>query len=222
MTGGNMKRILCYGDSNTHGYNPENGFRFDENTRWPQLLKKALGKNFKVIEEGYNGRTINIDDPEGIMKSGKTYLYPCIRSHTPIDLVILMLGSNDMKIRFQKTAKEIGTGIEELIFIIKKSSKEKHPEGKEADILLLSPLYIKEDMPGSVFADSFGGERAIRISRELPKIYKDIAKKYGIYYLDASKITEVSSIDSLHLDAKGHKKMADKIYQTLCDIYQLQ
>lgn len=214
-----MKRIVCYGDSNTHGYCPENGFRYDESIRWTWLLKKALGEEFDLIEEGYNGRTVNLDDSEGVLKNGKTYLYPCIRTHSPIDMVVLMLGSNDLKLRFHRNATDIGKGIEELISIIREASREKHPEGREAEILLISPPYIGENMETSVFAESFGGRRAVEISRELPSVYKKIADEYGVYYLDASKIAQVSFIDSLHFDAAGHGKMAKAVYRKICQIY---
>ena len=96
----NIRRVLCFGDSNTYGANPS-GPRFDETERWPMLLQAYLGDGFRVLEEGFGGRTIAFDDPvEGGYKSGMVYLPPCLMSHNPLDLVAIMLGTNDTKQRF--------------------------------------------------------------------------------------------------------------------------
>ena len=95
-----MKTILCYGDSNTYGYNPSNGFRYPENVRWTGRLQSALGEGYKIIEEGCNGRTTIFDDPLEGWKNGLGYLRPCLNSHKPVDIVIMMLGSNDLKETF--------------------------------------------------------------------------------------------------------------------------
>ena len=101
------KTILCYGDSNTWGYNPVNGLRYPEDVRWTGRLQKLLGPSYRVIEEGCNGRTTVYADPEEGWKCGLTYLCPCLNSHKPIDVVILMLGSNDLKRIFHASAQEI-------------------------------------------------------------------------------------------------------------------
>ena len=101
-----MKRILCFGDSNTWGFAPKDGYRFDENTRWTGLVQKALPQ-YKIIEEGLNGRTALWDDPIEGYKNGKEYLIPCLASQSPLDLVILMLGTNDCKTRFALTASDV-------------------------------------------------------------------------------------------------------------------
>lgn len=109
------KRILCFGDSNTWGYMVTGG-RFDEDVRWPMRLQTLLGEDFRVIEEGFNGRTCVFDDPvEGGYKSGLDYLPACVMSHSPLDLVIIMLGTNDMKKRFGMTAFTIGGAVTQLV-----------------------------------------------------------------------------------------------------------
>ena len=210
-----MKRIVCYGDSNTHGYDPETGFRYDEQTRWTRLLQAQLGPEFEVIEEGYNGRTVDSDDPEGIMKNGETYLYPCIRTHCPVDLVILMLGTNDLKSYFHKTVEEIGAGIEKLIPIIRQASLEKHPQQIPAKILLMAPPLIGEGMEDPVF----GKDRAYELSLSFADVYEKISQKYDTYYLNAAEVTKPSTIDHLHLDAEGHKKMGAAIAKKVMEIY---
>ena len=94
------KHIVCFGDSNTHGYCAMNDGRFDENERWTCLLQKELGEDYLILEEGLSGRTTCFNDPlfEGL--SGLDYIYPCLMSHEPVDLLIIMLGTNDTKERF--------------------------------------------------------------------------------------------------------------------------
>ena len=105
------KYILCYGDSNTHGYNPVNGFRYGENIRWTGRMAAILGEDYKIIEEGLNSRTTDLKPEREPWRSGLYYLEPCIRTHMPLDLVILMLGSNDMKRQFAQTEETIGNNL---------------------------------------------------------------------------------------------------------------
>ena len=134
------KTILCYGDSNTYGYNPLNGLRYAKGIRWTGCLQEMLGEEYSIIEEGCNGRTTVFDDPLEGWKNGLDYLRPCLNSHKPIDIVILMLGSNDLKTTFGATAKEIADGVEILVDVIKTFSMEK--QGFEPVIILLSPPEI--------------------------------------------------------------------------------
>ena len=97
-----MKRILCYGDSNTWGYDPATQERFDRATRWTGVLRTTLGDGYEILEEGLNGRTTVWDDPIEGYKNGHTYLVPCLETHRPVDLVVLMLGTNDLKKRFRR------------------------------------------------------------------------------------------------------------------------
>jgi len=106
-----MKTVLCYGDSNTWGYDPTSKERFAPETRWTGVLAESLGVAFRVIEEGLNGRTTVWDDPIEGHKNGQTYLVPCLASHKPIDLVVLMLGTNDLKMRFSVPADDIARGV---------------------------------------------------------------------------------------------------------------
>ena len=110
-----MKTIVCYGDSNTYGYNPENGFRYEYEERWTTILQKELKDSAIVIPEGLNGRTTSFEDELRPGRNGATYLDPCLHSHGPIDLVVLMLGTNDCKTIFGASAEIIGKGIARLL-----------------------------------------------------------------------------------------------------------
>ncbi len=105
-----MKTILCYGDSNTHGFNPATQGRFSLSERWTGVLMRELGSDYHVIEEGLGGRTTVWDDPIMESRNGRDYLLPCLWSHKPLDLVIIMLGTNDLKDRFSLTPFDIAAG----------------------------------------------------------------------------------------------------------------
>jgi len=194
-----MKTILCYGDSNTWGYNPRTNKKYNEGIRWSSILENELGKGFKVITEGLNGRTSVWDDPiEGEFKNGKTYLTSCIHSHKPIDLVIFYLGANDLKYRFNVTAYDIAKSIETLVNITRESKTgvgEKSPK-----ILVIIPTKIgKLDEPEGAF---FGAEgKSQRLSYEFNKVFENSE----VILLDSNEIIKTSSIDGVHLDDESHK-----------------
>lgn len=105
------KRVLCYGDSNTWAPDMDSGGRLNDSDRWTGRLAQHLGKDWTIIEEGLSGRTTVLDDPYEPFRNGRQYLTPCLLSHQPLDLVIVMLGTNDLKSRFNVTAEDIGRGI---------------------------------------------------------------------------------------------------------------
>jgi lysophospholipase L1-like esterase len=147
------KTVLCYGDSNTWGYNPKTGQRYGRDERWPGVLRKELGQGYLVVEEGLNGRTTVWDDPIEGHKNGKTYLIPCLETHKPIDLVIVMLGTNDLKMRFSVSAFDIANGAGVLVDIVQKSAA--GPQDKAPEVLLLAPPPVVKLKGG--FAEMFAG-----------------------------------------------------------------
>ena len=209
-----MTTILCYGDSNTYGYNPVNGLRYPKDIRWTGVLQKLLGEDYAVIEEGCNGRTTVFEDIAEPWKAGLGYLRPCLNTHKPIDFVIMMLGSNDLKRMFHASAKEIADGAEQLVSIIKEFTKEK--QGFMPKVILVSPPEIGADIATSEFARSFD-EDAIERSKELPVFYEKIAKKYDCIFFNAAKVIESSKVDSLHLMPEAHKKLAEELYKCIME-----
>ncbi len=199
------KTILCYGDSITWGYNPATPNRMNLDERWPGILNKRLGEDYKVIEEGLNGRTTTRDDPfNNSYKNGLKYLIPCLDSHKPIDICILFLGTNDLKKRFGLSAKEIAGGIMILVDTIKKSAA--GPSGLAPKILLMVPPYIKKmnSFPYE-FEDSY------QKSYDLPDYYAQIAKDCDCEFLDTSKIIVASELDGVHPDVDEHLKLGNAI-----------
>ena len=212
-----MKNVLCYGDSNTHGYDGVTGGRFPWGVRWTSLVQEALKEEqVRIIEEGQNGRTTVWDDPIDGMKSGLKYLIPCLESHSPLDVVVLMLGTNDIKQRFSLSASDVAAGAETLVKTIKMYFRENREPVPE--ILLVSPLKIREEIVDHKFSPMFGGERAVKISGELAGYYRETAKRQGCAFLDAASVTMPGAEDSVHLDPEGHRVFAEAVTEKLREI----
>lgn len=195
-------RILCYGDSNTWGYIPGVGDRFPLNKRWTGLLQKTLGSGYEVIEEGLNARTTTIDDQKYEGRNGATYLIPCMHTHSPIDIVILMLGTNDLKERFGRSPEQIAEGIDTLLSIIT------HPESNynhKANVILMSPPIVDESVEG-VESNYLGAESK---SKQLGSLYEATAKRHQISFIDLSQFVRPSKNDGYHLDADAHAQIAE-------------
>lgn len=203
-----MKTVLCYGDSNTYGYNPLNGLRYPEDIRWTGRLRGLLGNAYRVIEEGCNGRTTIFDDPLEGWKNGLGYLRPCLNSHKPVDIVILMLGSNDLKETFHASAKQIADGAGTLVEVIQAFTREK--QGFEPQIILVSPPEIGEGIRSSSFYGAFY-ENAISRSREFPLWYRKVAEEHRCIFFNAAEHVQPSKEDSLHLSPEGHAKLAGEL-----------
>ena len=203
-----MKTVLCYGDSNTYGYIPETGMRYSKDIRYPGRLQMLLGDEYTVIEEGCNGRTTIHDDPIDGWKNGLDYLRPCLNSHKPVDIVILMLGSNDLKHTFRLTAEQIADGAGVLVDVIKEFTAEK--QGYVPEIILVSPPEIGTGIRTSPFYGAFFEEAVIE-SKKFPECYKKIADSKGCIFFDAAKYIYPSETDSLHLTPEGHRILADEL-----------
>jgi lysophospholipase L1-like esterase len=208
-----MKRILCFGDSLTWGYDPDKGTRLAPGDRWTGVLAALLGEGYTVIEEGQNGRTIATDDPAEGEKNGIRYIVPCLESQRPLDIMILMLGTNDLKRKFSYAASDIAGEMEQ--FLQKVLSYNRFKMEDQMKILLISPPVVGEKIRDSVFGDSFGYENAVEVSRKLDPWYRGLADKYGLAFLDASEVVKVSDSDSIHLDAVNQRKLAGAIYDRL-------
>ena len=210
-----MITVLCYGDSNTFGYIPETGMRYPRDVRYPGRLQKLLGDDYAVIEEGCNGRTTIHDDPIDGWKNGLDYLKPCLNSHKPIDIVVLMLGSNDLKDTFHLTAKEIADGASILVEVIRDFTQEK--QGYIPKIILVSPPEIGVGIKNSPFYGAFY-ENAITESRRFPEFYRAAAEKHGCIFFNAAEYIYPSEVDSLHLTPEGHSVLAEKLCEVIKNV----
>lgn len=210
------KHIVCLGDSNTHGYCADPADcadsalqRFNEDERWTKLLQKNLGEDYLVVEEGLSGRTTVFQDPlyEGL--DALSYLWPCLKSHEPVSLLIIMLGTNDSKERFGMNAFAIGLGMRRLVQ--KAQTTECWGPGGKPNILIVAPPIIGEGVLTSPVADEMGtmGPGCVEKSRKLPAEYKRVAAEVGCHFLDANQIgAEFNTIDFMHLTRRGHAALA--------------
>jgi lysophospholipase L1-like esterase len=207
-----VKTILCYGDSNTWGSDPETGERFAEDVRWPGVLRKRLGDEYRVIEEGLPGRTTVREDPiEGDHKNGRTYLMACLESHRPIDLVTLMLGTNDLKARFGSSASDIAQGAASLADMMLRSGC--GPDGGAPVVVLISPPAVATltDM-----AQMFEGAEVK--SRQFAGHYERFAEQQGCEFFDASTVIVSSDVDGIHLDDSEHVKLGEAVAARIVEL----
>ena len=207
-----MKTILCYGDSNTWGHRAPAGDRFDENTRWGSRLRTLLGDDYRVIEEGQRGRTTVWDDPVENRLAGLTYLWPCLDSHAPIDLVVIMLGTNDCKPYFGLHPQNIADGAGRLVDMVQKCNF--GPNDTAPKVLLISPIRIT---PSSFYPHLFGEKEAAK-SHGFPAAYKAVAERFGCAWLDASELAQPDPADGVHLDAEGHKALAEAVAEKVKEL----
>jgi lysophospholipase L1-like esterase len=199
-----MKTVLCYGDSNTWGYEPATGSRYPEDVRWPGVLARELGDGFRVIEEALNGRTTVREDPVEEHKNGKDYLRPCLESHAPLDLVIIALGINDLKARFFASASDAADGAGVLVGISQRSGA--GPDGGSPAVVLLVPPPVGRL---TELAQMFAG--AEEKSKGFSHQYRRVAKKYGCVLLDAGEVVRASDRDGIHLEAEEHRKLGEAV-----------
>jgi lysophospholipase L1-like esterase len=202
------KTVLCYGDSNTWGKatvaRPDERYGPDE--RWPGVLRALLGSGWLVIEEGLNARTTVNDDPvEGAEKNGRTYLRPCLQTHLPLDLVVIMLGTNDLKARFNKTPWEIAAGVGALVDDV--IALRPGPGGNVPEILVICPPPTLKNL--KEWSDMFAG--APEKSAAMAKYYRAIADERGVGFLDAGTVIRSSEADGFHLDPDAHAALAKAV-----------
>jgi lysophospholipase L1-like esterase len=202
-----MITILCFGDSNTWGSVPGTGERFPPDIRWPGVLQRRLGAAYRVIEEGLSGRTTVFDDPLGDGKNGRTYLTPCLESHKPLDVVIIMLGTNDVQTRFHASAVEIAWGAELLVRTAQKWAPA---------VVLVAPAPLSP-IPE---VELGGYQGAAEKMLQLPRFYKEVAERNGCRFFDAGSVVISSEVDGIHLDPDAHERLGVAVAEFLEPLLQ--
>lgn len=207
-----MKTILCFGDSNTWGFDPVSitspfPMRHPIHIRWTGVLSNELGADYRVIEEGQNGRTTVHHDPFNVARRGVDYLPACLESHKPIDIVVMMLGSNDLKAVFNVPPSEVASGAGVLARLIVTSQA--GPQNQAPKLLLICPPAVGDLTHLPLLADKIqnGSER----SRKLPQHFEALAAAYGCAYLNSQEIVIPSKHDGIHLDAPEHAKLGQAV-----------
>lgn len=205
------RNILCFGDSNTWGHDPSGGARLDRASRWPGILSSLLGTGWHVIEEGLNGRTTVFNDPLERHRRGSDALEMLLESHAPLDLVIIMLGTNDAKARFSATPLDIANGWKILGKTVLDSSA--GPRGNAPELLLVSPPLIL-DVP--TLPETFRGapEKSLRYS----ELCRNVAAELGCHFLNSGKIAAASVHDGVHLARESHARLARAVHEAIQEI----
>ena len=215
------KHILCFGDSNTYGLcaDPsdclDGSSRYPEEQRWTCLLQQKLGDGYLVIEEGLSGRTTCFDDPlyEGL--NAMDYLYPCLKSHEPLDLLVIMLGTNDTKDRFRVSPACIALGMARLV---KKAQATECWGGNQPNILVIAPPHIGEEMHKTEKA-VIRGTGCAEKSRLLARYYQEQCALAGVHFLDAQAMgCQCNTVDFMHLTARGHATLAENLARVIPEL----
>jgi lysophospholipase L1-like esterase len=190
------RTVLCFGDSNTYGSIPGvAGGRYDPDVRWPGGLAAELGPDWRVVEEGLPGRTTVFDDPISPQRRGADYLPPCLASHAPLDVVVIFLGTNDLKARLAAGPSDIAAGLGVLAQTTVASAS--GPDGTAPAVLLLGLPRLGPRLPAD-----FGG--AQEKANELPRFLAEQAAAVGAGFLDLADVAAYSAIDGFHLEPDGH------------------
>lgn len=204
-----MKQVLCFGDSNTFGFIPESGKRYDKNTRWSGILAQLATGRFEIIEAGCNNRTAFSDNPAGFEQTGCKVLPTLLTKN--LDCVILAIGVNDLQIFYNPSFEEIKNGMRRLVDIVREHCP-------KAEIILVSPARLTDNIFNGYFRAMFD-KMSIEKSLHLSEIYESIAKEKNCRFTDWDKIVTVSPKDGLHLEPDAHKKIAEAMFEILYQIF---
>ncbi len=215
-----MKRIFCFGDSNTYGLSPEwlkeRPGRYDENTRWTMRLQKQLGDDYYVIEDGLCGRTTCFDDPTDPGRCGTDFFKAALETHNPLDLVVIVLGTNDCKNIFSASPFEIGNGMARLVKDALNPFN--YQFGGVPKVLIAAPS------PFDKAAEKLGGgvitKEVIEKSKKLAEVYKGIAEMFKCEFIDLGAYAMPTDYEGIHLPAESHAKVADALEAKIREIFK--
>ena len=206
-----MKTIVCYGDSNTWGSDPATRDRYPWGTRWTSLLQRDRGDGYRVVEEGLNGRTTNLDDAIEPHRNGLAYLPACLESHRPIDLVTVMLGTNDLKERFGRNASDIAQAA--ALVARTAATAPVGPGRSTPKVLLIAPPPLAR-LTNADLTFRGGEEKSALFAR-----YYAIQAEYnGLPLLDAGTVLRTSDVDGIHFDPEELPKLAAAVLAKIRDL----
>lgn len=212
------RTVLCFGDSNTHGTCAMrfagDRQRLPKDMRWPSCMAEGLGPDWDVVAEGHPGRTAVFDDPiEGSHKNGQAALPVLLETHRPIDLVIVMLGTNDLKARFNQSAHDIALGVQRLVRDI--AACDSGPDGSAPQVLVAAPAVVRET---GALAATFAGAEAK--SALVPDLLATVAEQQGVYFTDVNAVAQVDPVDGIHLTAEAHAVIGAVMAQAVLRIFK--
>lgn len=200
------KRILIYGDSNTHGFRVSDGLRFGPHQRWTGICQDLMADRAEILNEGLNGRMTCFDEEGMAFRNGLTYIEPCIRTHLPLDMVCVMLGSNDLKLPGQ-TAETIAAGAARVLDKARQVNLSKYPENT-CRYVLIAPIVVSGRLADGPFGWEFCDD-APEISKGFRQAFDEEARRCGFLYFDASAHAQPGTADGLHLDEENHRRLGE-------------
>ena len=214
------KSILCFGDSLTWGWIPVlegvPTLRYPYEQRWTGAMAAELGDGYKIIEEGLSARTTSANDPNDPRLNGSDYLPTALASHNPLDLVIIMLGTNDTKPFFNRTPYDIAYGMTKLVGQVFASAGGIGTTYPGARCLVIAPPPLSP-MPHEFFQGMFGGGHAK--SAELGKQYKAMADFMKIDFLDAGSVITTDGCDGIHFTVQNNLDLGKAIGMKVKEIF---
>jgi lysophospholipase L1-like esterase len=217
-----MKNILCFGDSNTWGFDAAGtiaaGFpvRHPAHIRWTGVLARLLGPDYRIIEEAQNGRMTVHEDPMSLAsRNARSYLLPCLESHKPLDLVVLMLGTNDLKTFLNLPPQDIAAGVAILGRMILQS--ESGPQNKAPRLLIVAPPALGDFAQHADLGERFAEGRAK--SLRLPPFYAAVASSLGAEFFDPQGLISATPLDDIHLDAADHQILGEALATKLASLF---
>jgi lysophospholipase L1-like esterase len=205
-----MKKILCYGDSNTYGFIPETCGRYEKEERWTGIISKELAPEYEILEQGLNNRTGFFKSPESIKHSGGEYLSIYLQNHKDIDICILALGTNDAQFFYNLNEEITKNGLLHLINSVREVNN-------DTKIILIPPVKIKENILDGIFSMQFD-RNSIKTIETIFPLYEKIAKQNNCYYLDFNEFVAPSEKDGLHFSKDSHKIIAQHVVKFIKSI----
>ena len=205
--------ILCFGDSNTWGQVPgSKKVRYPRIRRWPGILQDKLGHGYSVLEEAQTSCTTVFDDPKKPFKNGLAYLIPCLESHAPLDIVVLFIGTNDLKDRFSLSAEQVASNIGKLVDAIQ-DAKYGRDNAIPKTIVVAPPPILERNNYESVF-----GKNSFLKSLELPDLIRVETSDRNCIFIDGSEHISTSEIDGVHIDEDQHHILAEILFPLILDL----
>lgn len=217
-----MKTVVCYGDSNTWGYMPkviqpalDSMNRYPWGVRWTSVLQELLGSEYRVEENGLNGRTSFFECPFGPHRNGLAELDAYMLSKMPVDLVVIMLGTNDTKDVFSPDSYVSARGIGRIVQLLQKSDY--GLDGKGPEMLICTPIRMLDCMKSGWLAGEFG-KGALAVDAGLAVEYEKLAKAAGVHFIDIGAHVTADPADGIHMNEAGHRKVAELLNEKIRSI----
>ncbi|WP_249040454.1 GDSL-type esterase/lipase family protein [Nocardia cyriacigeorgica] len=204
--------ILCYGDSNTFGQPSGGRGRLPSDVRWTGRLQQLLGDDYAIIEEGLGGRTTDLDDPDRDDRNGRSYFRPCLRSHSPLDMVVIMLGNNDLKTKFGRETDAVAAALEGYVGEVERTAWTR--TGGLPAVLLVSPIHLDADQPAFAEQSSEYDAESVRKSHELAAAIRRVAARRKALFADAATVA-CPGADGVHLSDDSHEALSQLIAQEI-------